>query len=151
MQTDLSKETTMVHDVFTDDLFWFFANGTTHPKSNEISEEREIWPEQVDGNDRIVQQLMYIPKKYEAEKTSLKQILLWHGLNRWVKPGQRSFLEAKCPVNRCTITDDHSRAPNADAILFKSHFILPQFRRPLNQVISTIIITNSSTYILQLK
>lgn len=93
-----------------------------------------MWPSQVNGNDRIINQLMYIPEDYDKDTSALKTILLWHGLDHWVKPGRVSFLEAECPVSKCTVTDDRLQASKADLILYKDHFVLPGHRRPPRQV-----------------
>lgn len=126
-------------------LQWFFKNGSKRPRPKKANETRKIWPEEFDDDDRIVQQLMYIPKDYDEAKAPMKTIVLWHGLDRWVRPGQRSFLEAECPVNRCTVTDVHSQATTADAILFKDHFVLPRYKRPPQQVKLLLYLCRSYT------
>lgn len=115
-------------------LPWFFKKGTKRPMSGNKNEGFRIWPKEFEDNDRIIEQLMYIPKDYDELQTPMKNILLWHGLGRWVNAGQSSFLDAHCPVNKCTVTDDHTQAVVADAILFKDHFGLIHHKRPSQQV-----------------
>lgn len=114
-------------------LPWYFHKGAKKPKKNE-EEYRKIWPSQAIGHDRITNQLMHVPANYDEETSPMKTILLWHGLDHWIKPGRTSFLEANCPVNKCYATDDQIKASYADAILFKDHFVLPNIERPARQV-----------------
>lgn len=65
--------------------------------------------------------------------TPEKVILAYNGLGTWGQPaGTGAFYG--CPVNRCSLTDDRSRAPEADAILFKDHFVHPASSRPAKQI-----------------
>lgn len=65
--------------------------------------------------------------------TPEKVILAYNGLGQWgQKPGPGTF--HNCPVNRCTLTDDKSRAVDADALLYKDHFVHPGVSRPIKQI-----------------
>ncbi|SPP76000.1 blast:Glycoprotein 3-alpha-L-fucosyltransferase A [Drosophila guanche] len=122
---------------------WFFRNGEYYPSpSKTYSNRRErkryapkLLPHQDSHNDRIVNQLMYVPHNYEVIKASgkLKTILLYNGLGPWnVKKGREVFLNAKCPVDTCELTANRDMASTADMILYKDHYIPTAIRRPSN-------------------
>lgn len=93
-------------------LPWYIKSDGFRP-SAEFPVEN-IWPG--DG-DRIEDQLL-IPKR--SLNASLKKIYLPNGLGAWqLKRGRKVFLEQKCPVNNCFLTDKRDDASSADAILFK--------------------------------
>ncbi|XP_056644935.1 glycoprotein 3-alpha-L-fucosyltransferase A-like [Diorhabda sublineata] len=109
---------------------WFMKGGTDFPGNNRGP--LRLFPDQADG-DRIVEQLMYVPEDYQGFDTPEKVILAYNGLGAWgQKSGPASFLG--CPVSRCTLTDDRSKATVADAILYKDHFIHPGVNRPMKQI-----------------
>ncbi|KAL1512977.1 hypothetical protein ABEB36_002472 [Hypothenemus hampei] len=109
----------------------FFLSGGTYYPSKTKGPTR-LFPEQADG-DRIVDQLLYVPEDYQGFDTPEKTILLFNGLGAWgQKSGTGTFHQ--CPVNRCSLTADRSKAANADAILFKDHVAYPGVERPMNQV-----------------
>ncbi|XP_050515938.1 glycoprotein 3-alpha-L-fucosyltransferase A-like isoform X1 [Diabrotica virgifera virgifera] len=109
---------------------WFMKGGTEFP-GNYRGPPR-LFPDQADG-DRIVEQLMYVPEDYQGYDTPEKVILAYNGLGAWgQKSGSASF--HGCPVNRCTLTDDRSKAADVDAILYKDHFIHPGVARPMKQI-----------------
>ncbi|KAG5890575.1 hypothetical protein JTB14_012703 [Gonioctena quinquepunctata] len=109
---------------------WFMTGGTEYPGN--YKGPPRLFPDQADG-DRIVDQLMYLPEDYQGYDTPEKVILTYNGLGAW---GQKSGSAAfhGCPVNRCTLTDDRSKAANADALMFKDHFVHPGVARPSKQV-----------------
>ncbi|XP_065361610.1 glycoprotein 3-alpha-L-fucosyltransferase A [Calliphora vicina] len=124
---------------------WFFKNGEYYPKPAKVHKKRrgkkahlqgsKLFPYQDPHNDRIVNQLMYVPPNYEEIKTSgkLKTILLYNGLGPWnVKAGRDVFLRSKCPVDTCAITASRDQANTADMILYKDHYIPTGIRRPAN-------------------
>lgn len=81
----------------------------------------DIWPGAGHG-DRIENQLL-IPKR-SLRGEHLKKIYLPNGLGSWqLKRGQKVFLEQKCPVDNCWLTDKREDAATADAIMFKGTFI----------------------------
>ncbi|GJQ69868.1 hypothetical protein Trydic_g22415 [Trypoxylus dichotomus] len=109
---------------------WFFSDGNVYPERADVTPP--LFPDESSG-DRIVEQLMYVPENYQGYDTQEKVILAYNGLNQWgQKSGPGTF--HGCPVNRCILTDDRSRATDADAIIYKDHFTHPGVMRPLKQV-----------------
>nr|CAD7441845.1 unnamed protein product [Timema bartmani]CAD7461304.1 unnamed protein product [Timema tahoe] len=114
---------------------WYMSGGTR--RSSSSRRLLGLWPAEEPGSDRIAQQLMYVPENYDPEKqVHLKKILLYNGLGSWspLKQGRESFLQSQCPVDTCTISTNKAEAQDADAILFKDHFVNPGHLRPGNQV-----------------
>lgn len=109
---------------------WYFSGGLEFPEPSKG--ESDLFPDQFDG-DRVIQQLMYVPENYEEFDEPSKIILTYNGLGTW---GQKSGSVAfhGCPVNRCTLVTDKARAVDADAILYKDHFIHPGQARPSKQI-----------------
>lgn len=111
---------------------WFMINGTITPNpSDPFSSRLPIFPEEDEPwNDRIVNQLMYIPANYNSSKLmeegALKKILLLDkgSWGRSMPSGQNVFLQDSCPVNTCEITFDNKHATTADAIIFKVFFLI---------------------------
>ncbi|XP_066255401.1 glycoprotein 3-alpha-L-fucosyltransferase A-like [Euwallacea similis] len=109
---------------------YFLTGGSVLPSKSKGP--ARLFPEQADG-DRVVDQLMYVPEDYQGYDTPEKTILLFNGMGTWgQKAGSATFHQ--CPVNRCSLTPDRSRAADADAILFKDHVAYPGYERPMNQV-----------------
>lgn len=109
---------------------WFFRGGTEYP-SNGHGHPR-LFPDQFEG-DRIVEQLMYVPEDYQEYNVAVKTIVAYNGLGTWAqKHGTAAF--HGCPVSRCALTDDRTRSQDADAVLFKDHFIHPGITKPRHQV-----------------
>lgn len=107
----------------------------------EIHEKPIVWQDMNHyDDDRIVAQMKHRPetviqKELNKEKVPLKTILAYGGLGGWgISPGQKSFIEQKCPVNYCTVTDDRRRAAEVDAILFHHSAVRPWTARPLHQI-----------------
>jgi glycoprotein 3-alpha-L-fucosyltransferase len=112
-------------------------NGTERPSIPKKKWRPALWPEESPNNDRILNQLMYLPKNYEQIKKSqtFKKILLCFGSRNFgAVNGQQKFLDDNCPVNTCTITVKKSEAPVVDAIIFVNKFERPKHNRDLNQV-----------------
>nr|CAH7741261.1 unnamed protein product [Callosobruchus chinensis] len=113
---------------------WFMTGGTDYPTN--YKGPPRLFPDEADG-DRVVDQLMYVPEDYQGYDTPEKVILAYNGLSAWgQKPGGASF--HGCPVSRCSLTDDRSKATDADAILYKDHFIHPGVPRPMHQFADAI-------------
>lgn len=127
---------------------WFMKDGTIQPDVS-YSHKLALWPEDIDEgtvdsqNDRIVNQLMYIPEGYDESdfkpkgKLPLKKILLAYGRSGWgnLEPGRNKFLNDKCPVNACYIMTNPDLIDMADAVIFKDRFAYPvQGRRNANQI-----------------
>jgi hypothetical protein len=77
-----------------------------------------------------------IPDNQEDASLPLKKILMWNGVSSWggVRPGRGEFIKQECPVSTCAIVMDRGQADQADMVLFKDHFNLPSFKRPLSQI-----------------
>ncbi|XP_023164384.2 glycoprotein 3-alpha-L-fucosyltransferase A [Drosophila hydei] len=123
---------------------WFFRNGEYYPKPAKSFSNRKarkqhapkLFPHQDPHNDRVINQLMYVPHNYEQIKASgkLKTILLYNGLGPWnVKKGREVFLRSKCPVDTCELTAHRELASVADMILYKDNYIPTGIRRPSNR------------------
>ena len=50
------------------------------------------------------------------------------------RKGQVLFLNDKCSINQCYLTDDFNFASTADAVLLENNLEFPSFSRPLNQI-----------------
>lgn len=123
---------------------WFFSGGTRRPVPSRISRKTgrklaKLWPHEDWGDDRILNQLMFVPPVQKDKPQKLKKILFYFGLGAWnLKPGRNIFVESKCPVDTCTVTASQSEAPNVDAILFKDRFVHPGHVRHSRQVEYTL-------------
>ncbi|XP_050408377.1 glycoprotein 3-alpha-L-fucosyltransferase A [Patella vulgata] len=96
-----------------------------------------IYPDPDRIQDRILNQLEFIPVnvKERGEDEPMKTIVVYNGFSGWdVKPGQQTFIDQKCPVNRCFLSPDRQKGLDADAILFSHSPSRPVFKRPLNQI-----------------
>ncbi len=108
---------------------WYMRGGSLQPeRSKSTSPESRtelIFPEEAPNEDRIPEQLMYVPpgtpKNQEDASTPLKKILLWNGINSWggTRPGRGVFIREKCPVSSCAVTTSRGDAATADLVLFK--------------------------------
>jgi len=126
---------------------WYMKGGQLYPKNSVINTTSgmrsvKIFPNELPGEDRIPDQLMYLPPvgtlpdNQEDPNVPLKKILLWNGASSWggLKPGRGIFLKEKCPVSTCVLSSSRGEAESADLVLFKDHFTMPYFKRPLNQI-----------------
>ncbi|KAK0086738.1 hypothetical protein PV325_002654 [Microctonus aethiopoides] len=116
---------------------WYMNGGTRRPhpavKSKRTGRRiARLWPDEDSHDDRITNQLMFVPPDYN--RTSLerkpKRIMVPHGMNE-AKTGNDLFLWLGCPVNTCVITRDNPET--ADLILFKD-YVSHVGRRPANQI-----------------
>lgn len=127
---------------------WFVKGGSRRPTPalKDLQTGRRVsrlFPSE-SPDDRIPDQLMFVPPDYrqpgdmdeDEGPPKLKKILLPNGLGAWnVKAGRDVFNRANsCPISTCEVTADHAAAIDADAILYKDHFIQPNVARPKNQV-----------------
>lgn len=114
--------------------YWFFEEGTVWPtKYDPLSNQKKpkIWPHEAPGQDRIVDQLMYIPPDYNPHK--IKTILLPNEWAAWNVPvGTHAF--HVCPVKACSLTNDVSQIDNADAVMFRDTITVANVNRSSNQV-----------------
>lgn len=94
-----------------------------------------VWPEELIAEDRVEEQLMFIPPHYDHDNALTKKILLYNDFGGWaVDVGQTEFLSKRCPVNRCAITTKKSEGPIVDAIVFRNEFSRPNHRKTGKQV-----------------
>lgn len=109
---------------------WFFMDGTYFPKPQKINsfsikKRLRLFPvfsNKYEDNDRIVDQLMFVPHNYNEIQASgkLKKIFLPSGIGSWnIQPGRAEFLKSRCPVDTCTIEED---LKSADLVIFKDQF-----------------------------
>lgn len=94
-----------------------------------------MWPEERIDDDRVEEQLMFVPSHYQYENSPIKTILLFNYFDNWmVKIGQSEFISKDCPVNRCMIISAKSEAPEVDAIIFRNKFSNPGHEKNDKQV-----------------
>lgn len=123
-------------------LPWYFSTGERYPKPamrNKKTKKRvaKLLPSEDTTSDRITNQLMFVPPNYEQVKTENrnKVILLYNGLNQWnVKAGREVFLNNKCPVDTCVLTENRELAAKADMLLYKDHYMSSGSTRSMNQI-----------------
>lgn len=121
---------------------WYLAGGQRYPKSAKKSRKTrkrvaKLLPAEDPWNDRITNQLMFVPPNYDEilESGKLKTILLYNGFGPWnIKEGRDVFNKAKCPVNTCRLTAKREQANKADLILYKDYFVPTGIPRPPNQM-----------------
>lgn len=126
---------------------WFFENGTKFPKPAKIGSKTRLMPNEAVDDDRIVNQLMFVPPNYEEikKKGKLKNILLYDGFLHWnikmsnvgddgnrkivvtfrfnkllMFSGRSLFTNSKCPVDTCKVTSDRAQLNSSDLVIFKS-------------------------------
>ncbi|KAK3581490.1 hypothetical protein CHS0354_031824 [Potamilus streckersoni] len=111
------------------------------PKSITSVKKPVYWPDVAEyDDDRILAQLEFRPKLKKDKMarnviTDMKTILLYHGLGSMdVPPGQEIFKQHTCPVDTCTITDNHLIGSSADAVLFKERLERTWTKRPPGQI-----------------
>ncbi|KRX67614.1 Glycoprotein 3-alpha-L-fucosyltransferase A [Trichinella sp. T9] len=77
-----------------------------------------LWPEELPNNDRIIEQIKFIPPVI-LNKTIL--VSLFEGYKGWDLPNQKAMdnLFTNCPVNNCKAVPDYSAVNEADAVLFR--------------------------------
>ena len=98
-----------------------------------------LWPDkEFYDDDRILSQLRYKPSSLTPETDGksppLKKIIVYSGLGSWgIKRGRQQFLDQKCLVNTCELTDSKTDANHADGIVF-NHPVKPWTTRPPHQI-----------------
>lgn len=118
---------------------WYLQNGTRYPEPVPLQNSSEyfqnLFPVEGNSNDRIVNQLMYVPPNYNKNK-EIKTILSANGLVDWwsIKEGTDLFSNLKCPVDRCRLTTNNSELSTADMVLFHDGPIPTNTTRPPNQI-----------------
>ncbi|XP_029162756.1 glycoprotein 3-alpha-L-fucosyltransferase A-like isoform X1 [Nylanderia fulva] len=116
---------------------WYMKGGTRRPfparkARNTGRRLAQLWPEENAYDDRVTNQLMFVPPDYNrtGSEHPLKKIMIPHGMAE-AKVGPDIFFQQRCPVNTCTIVRDNP--DSADLILFKD-YITHVGRRSNNQV-----------------
>lgn len=118
--------------------FPWFMNESSSFKQNELGdifpEEKRtqvqttlegltLWPDEDPNSDRIINQLMFLPKERDQEKRRNKKIYLFYGRTGWAEKelpmGRDRFLADGCPVSTCELTTDAKDAAEADVVFFK--------------------------------
>ncbi|CAG5121936.1 unnamed protein product, partial [Candidula unifasciata] len=95
-----------------------------------------VYPnEEYFADDRILSQLKFVPKSVERGlKEGIlkhKKILVYGGLSGWgVKRGQDTFVEQKCTVSHCELSDSRSELAEADVVLFQGTSVSYEKRSP---------------------
>lgn len=121
---------------------WYFAGGKRYPKTAKLSRKTKkriakLHPNEDPWDDRITNQLMFVPPNYDQIRKSGKHktILLYNGLAPWnIKQGKDVFKQLKCPVNTCKLTAKRELADQADLILYKDYYIPTGVPRPAHQL-----------------
>ncbi len=113
----VKTEKKFAYHKFSNERLWFMTNGSLRPDPL-LSEKLAIWPNEGDPNDdRIINQLMFVPLGYNQQNSKLKTIYMSADDSDWdTSPGRKEF--AKCPVNSCEFVNE-SFAQNADLVFFK--------------------------------
>jgi hypothetical protein len=113
----IKSENKFAYHKLSNERLWFMTNGSLRPDPL-LSEKLAIWPNEGDPNDdRIINQLMFVPLGYSQKNSKFKTIYLSTGDSDWdTSPGRNQF--AKCPVNSCEFVNE-SFIQNADLIFFK--------------------------------
>ncbi|XP_057337504.1 glycoprotein 3-alpha-L-fucosyltransferase A isoform X1 [Microplitis mediator] len=115
---------------------WYMKGGTKRPvpavKSKRTGRRiARLWPDEDQNDDRITNQLMFIPPDYDkSSERRPKKIMIPHGMNE-AKVGGELFQWLGCPVSNCVITRDNP--DSADLILFKD-YVTHIGRRSPNQI-----------------
>lgn len=135
----------MTVEVFDNTLFlpWYFSEGERRPPPTTVIKKTgkrlaRLFPSEDAFIDRITNQLMFVPPKYQAivESGARKTILLPDGLLPWnLKAGGKAYFEEnECPVFTCSISTDLDNAEKADMILFKDKYEPIDAKRTANQI-----------------
>ncbi|CAG2164533.1 unnamed protein product, partial [Oppiella nova] len=104
---------------------WFLTNGTGRLGPVEAA-QLALWPEEsTPSDDRVVNQLLYVPLDYEKTADKHKTIYLSASDNDWrLSLGRKEFL--RCPVSTCQLVP-RSHAQKADLIFFKNRYGFREF------------------------
>ena len=131
------------------------------PPRRSKGRRRSIWPDpERPYDDRILDQILYVPENIkkkrrkqaaaeaerkglplnssavydqESQSTPLKTILMWSGLGD-LKAGRSRFLEDKCLVDSCYVTENAAVAERADAVVFNFDPVYYSWVRPPHQL-----------------
>jgi glycoprotein 3-alpha-L-fucosyltransferase len=133
-------------EVETVEKLWFFSNGTKYPEPAKVDNQNrriaKLFPEEDIDEDRIVNQLMFVPPNYEEVKKSgkLKKVLIYSG-DFGVQTGERNRTEIRrmessviktilgrtefisCPVDTCEITRNKNEINGSDLVIFRDGYV----------------------------
>ena len=122
---------------------WFLRGGEIRPMPCAISTKTgtrlaRLYPEEDPGQDRIPNQLMFIPPKNTVRNNKhqpIKTIFL-NDYSAWGVPvGRTEFIQQKCPVNNCVITQNTSYLHAADLLVWRNNYRpINNHKRPPSQV-----------------
>lgn len=121
---------------------WYLSGGQRYPKPSKKSRKTrkrvaKLLPSEDQWNDRITNQLMFVPPNYDAiqESGKFKTILLYNGIGPWnIKEGRDVFTKNKCPVSTCKVTAKRDVANKADLVLYKDYYVPTNVIRPAHQL-----------------
>lgn len=122
---------------------WYFAGGKRYPKPAEISQETKkrvakLYPNESPSNDRVIDQLMFVPSNYEQIQKSgeYKTILLYGGFEAgfWLFGDRGHFQFEHCPVNTCKLTTERNLSDQADLIFYADFYTPTGVPKPPHQL-----------------
>lgn len=121
---------------------WYFENGKRYPDPVHISNltgirDTKLLPYENIGNDRIVNQLMYVPSNYGSIKKSgkIKTILVYNDPDWWgLHETENVFKSLSCPVDTCRIVWDTKKRRSVDMVLFHDRYVHENRSRSENQI-----------------
>lgn len=125
-----------------DEIPWYLKEGKLYPEPATISNvtdirDAKLLPYEDAGNDRILNQLMFVPPDYDLIKKSgkFKTILLYNMPYWWQNSeGDYEFKNLSCPVDTCKITLDKNERGTADMVLFYDQYVHANITRQAHQI-----------------
>lgn len=107
---------------------WYVTNGIRYPKPAAISIETgirdaKLLPEEDPQSDRILNQMMFVPPNYDpSRRKEMMKTIYMPTIPAWweIERGESTFVDLKCPVDACRITDHSQERENADMVLFNN-------------------------------
>ena len=121
---------------------WYLENGTRYPEPATISRktgirDAKLLPDEDPGNDRILNQMMFIPPNYDliVKSKKVKTILAYNGFVYWwnIKNDENVFKTFNCPVHTCRLTKNQTERQTADLVLY-DRYTHTKRKRPPNQL-----------------
>lgn len=122
---------------------WYLENGTRYPEPATISKEKgirdaKLLPGEEPESDRIYNQMMFVPPNYNpSRRKQIMKTIYVHPKYPWwlkIKSDDSVFVNSKCPVDACRITDDQKERKNADLVIFYNKYQEKHVIRPPNQL-----------------
>lgn len=115
---------------------WYFINGTRCPKPASINEtgvhSARLLPLKHIQNDRILNQLMFVPPNYNAtHQLEQPKTIFVSNMPAWWDIKEDDSIFADCPVKNCKITIHKEESKDADLVFFHEMYSpLPHKRQP---------------------